>query len=66
MLYSDCLIETPDAAGNTWQEPDIISQVETSLKTHTSTETFHDLLAHFGEHYSATMNDDLTLVLLQR
>jgi sigma-B regulation protein RsbU (phosphoserine phosphatase) len=66
MLYSDCLIETADETGNTWQEADIMHKVATTLKVRSSTETFQDLLAHFGEHHGAAINDDLTLLLLQR
>jgi sigma-B regulation protein RsbU (phosphoserine phosphatase) len=66
LLYSDSLIESPDKQGNVWQEKAIIEQLENTLHIKNNKETFQDLLAYFGEHYGANLNDDLTLALLQR
>jgi sigma-B regulation protein RsbU (phosphoserine phosphatase) len=67
LLYSDALIETPDAAGNMMAIENAAEIFAAKLAGDVSCATsFDSLLSHFNECYSSRLNDDLTLVAFCR
>ncbi len=65
LLYSDALLETPNAKGDYLKEEDIIALLEIHRNA-TAEEIKGVLLEAFAAHAGETLNDDLTFAILMR
>jgi len=61
-LYSDALIETPNAKGHFMKEEEI-SKILIQSQQDDAHEQIEQLSAHFYRHYSSTPQDDLSLLI---
>jgi sigma-B regulation protein RsbU (phosphoserine phosphatase) len=65
LIYSDTLIETPNAEGQFLTETFVAEWIR-SNRTESAYETLEGLVAHLKQHAAGPLRDDLTLTLYRR
>lgn len=66
LLYSDALIETPNASGHMLTEEEVAGNFAANISPVSCIPAFRSLLDIYDKDYAANLNDDLTLVALSR